>query len=170
MDAHQQLSNQLKEEEGFQSKPYVDPISGKWHIGYGFNIEGRVLTSKEQEVLFKRNLPLFPKLMQIVEYWKENPINESQASYLLDQSIKIATHDAKVVYGKDWDNLNENRKTVILDLLYNLGLPVYLTFKKHIAAVKNEDWKEASYQIIHSRAYTQEPKRYQELADKIVKG
>ena len=170
MNAHEQLLSELKGEEGFQSKPYIDKISGKWHIGYGFNIEGRVLNSREQEVLFKRNLPLYPSILQIVNYWKENPVNESQATYLLEQSVKIADTDAKTVYGKEWDALNENRKVVILDLLYNLGLPVYLKFKKHIAAIKDQDWKEAAHQLINSRAYTQEPKRYQKLAEKLERG
>ena len=156
----------LKIEEGFRESVYTD-VTNNPTIGYGFAIGMRQLTRIEHDKVFGEDQPYPMSVTQELSYWRKNPMTESIASYLLERAIHIAESDAKQVYGNQWNDFPDNIKVAVLDLLYNLGLPKYTKFKKHIAALKCGSWEEAARQIENSLAARQAPNRYKSIADRI---
>ena len=161
-----EIIKDLKVEEGFRSKPYKD-TQGKWTVGFGRNLTGRALTVEEHTLLFPESdgYPLSINTMVIL--LKQRPMTVEQALILLKNDLEICKKDAITVYGDRWLSFPRDIKVSVLDLLFNLGLPRYLGFKKHIKALELGDYDEAAHQILNSRAYKQLPKRYQIIADRI---
>lgn len=50
-----------------------------------------------------------------------------------------------------YEALTDNRKLVVLDMLFNLGQPRFEKFQRMIAAIEAADWREASEQMLTSR-------------------
>ena len=110
---------------------------GKLTIGYGHNLE-------------------------------DNGLTKSACEYILFEDIKEAKRNLYSVFTKDFfDDLNDKQKIALIDMMFNLGLSKFLTFKKFIKAIKERDWDKASYEIIHSKAYEQNKKRYKKLSEQI---
>ena len=52
----------------------------------------------------------------------------------------------------EWfDSLPKKAKIVLMDMLYNLGLPTLKKFKKTLGYIKDGDWKDASLEMLDSR-------------------
>ena len=100
---------------------------------------------------------------------EDNGISLSCAEYILIEDIEEAKRNLYEVFTKDFfDDLCDKRKIALIDMMFNLGLSKFLTFKKFIQAVKTENWNRASVEMIHSKAYTQAKRRYQLLAEQIL--
>ena len=111
---------------------------GKLTIGYGHNLE-------------------------------DNGLSQSVCEYILIEDIEEAKKNLYAVFTKDFFNtLNDDQKIALIDMMFNLGLSRFLTFKKFILAVKQRNFDRASVEIIHSKAYTQAKRRYQLLAEQIL--
>ena len=111
---------------------------GKLTIGYGHNLE-------------------------------DNGLSQSVCEYILIEDIEEAKKNLYAVFTKDFfDDLNDKQKIALIDMMFNLGLSRFLTFKKFILAVKQRNFDRASVEIIHSKAYTQAKRRYQLLAEQIL--
>ena len=112
--------------------------AGKLTIGYGHNLE-------------------------------DNGLSQSVCEYILIEDIEEAKKNLYAVFTKDFfDDLNDKQKIALIDMMFNLGLSRFLTFKKFILAVKQQNSERASVEIIHSKAYTQAKRRYQLLAEQIL--
>ena len=86
----------------------------------------------------------------------DNGISEYEATILLDSDISDALTDLRKVFTHDeFETLSFNRKMVLTDLVFNLGYPKFIKFKKMIQAVKDKDWKEAARQLKDSNYYKQ---------------
>ena len=111
---------------------------GKLTIGYGHNLE-------------------------------DNGLSQSVCEYILIEDIEEAKKNLYAVFTKDFfDDLNDKQKIALIDMMFNLGLSRFLTFKKFILAVKQRNFDRASVETIHSKAYTQAKRRYQLLAEQIL--
>lgn len=111
--------------------------AGKLTIGYGHNLE-------------------------------DNGLTKSACEYILFEDIKEAKRNLYSVFTKDFfDTLKDNQKIALIDMMFNLGFSKFLTFKKFIKAVKERNWENASYEIIHSKAYEKNKKRYKKLSEQI---
>ena len=65
----------------------------------------------------------------------------------------------------DWFNrLNDDRKVVLIDMAYNLGLLNFLEFKRMIGALQIEDYETAASEMLNSNWATQVKGRAEELA------
>ena len=62
------------------------------------------------------------------------------------------------------------RKAVLLDLLFNLGLPRLLMFKRFLAAVRAGEWAKAEYELVESKWHKQVGVRAEELEQMIFSG
>ncbi len=83
-------------------------------------------------------------------------ITGTEAVFLLRNDIDNAYWDVMDVFGRDvFDGLGEVRQGVLINMLFNLGRPRFLTFVKMIAAVKKDDFEEAARQMKDSRWYRQ---------------
>ena len=91
-------------------------------------------------------------------------ISEDEALYLLNNDIKKAKEDVKKVFGEMFYELDSIRQAVLIDMMFNLGLPRFLTFRKFIQAVKEKDFKKASIEMLNSRWATQVKKRAERLS------
>ena len=112
---------------------------GKLTIGYGHNLE-------------------------------DNGLTKTACEYILFEDIKEAKRNLYAVFTKDFfDDLKDKQKIALIDMMFNLGLSRFLTFKKFILAVKNKDFIKASAEIINSRAYQQNKRRYKKLSEQIKK-
>lgn len=76
-------------------------------------------------------------------------ISEEEALYLLRNDIESA---AKSLQNYAWYNtLDDIRKCVIIELVFNMGLRNLLGFTKTIALITKKDFKEASIELLNSQ-------------------
>lgn len=112
--------------------------AGKLTIGYGHNLE-------------------------------DNGLSQSVCEYILIDDIEEAKRNLYAIFTKDFfDTLKDNQKIALIDMMFNLGLSKFLTFKKFIKAVKERNWDKSSVEMIHSKAYIQAKRRYQLLSEQIL--
>lgn len=82
-----------------------------------------------------------------------NPFPESIASKLLDHGIGETMRDCS---RHDWYyELNDNRRQVIINMAFNLGITRLCGFKNMIKAIYAHDWDEAANQMQDSNWYNQ---------------
>jgi len=142
------VTNYIKHWEGLRLKLYRCP-TGKLTIGYGRNIQNNPLTKDEYEMLF----PDFTWLEAAVELYG-NGITEAGASKLLKDYLITQSRDLVINYG--WFRiLNNERKIVVLDMIYNLGFAGFMGFRKMLKALKRSDYEKAGDEIRNSKYYIQ---------------
>lgn len=93
-------------------------------------------------------------------------ITETQCADWLIDDIAIAIIDCKVIF-TNWDDYNSEVQEVLVNMLFNLGRTNFLTFKKFILAVYQEDWMTASKEGLDSRWAKQVGKRAQRLMQRL---
>jgi lysozyme len=120
----------VKKNEGLRLKPYLC-TSGKWTIGYGHNLE--------------------------------EGISEYVAEAILDEDIRTAIEDVLDIFSNDKDEfqliLSGNRYIALVDMMFNLGKPRFLTFKRMIQAIKEKNWDKAANELLDSKYATQVKQR-----------
>ena len=92
-------------------------------------------------------------------------ITKDEALYLLTNRINNFTAWATANLAPVWGTLSEIRQRVIVNMLYQVGVATYRSFKLFNAALASGNFDEAANQIINSEAYQEAPKRWQWLAD-----
>ena len=99
---------------------------------------------------------------------EDNGLSKTACEFILFEDIDEAKKNLYAVFTrKFFENLSNNQKIALIDMMFNLGLSRFLTFKKFILAVKNKDFIKASAEIINSRAYQQNKSRYKKLSEQI---
>lgn len=125
----------IKEAEGFSANPYVCP-AGYLSIGYGLNLEA--------DARYK-NMPIEEK--------KKLTITEKQAS---DEVKNKVCSIEKSIRNYTWfQNCNGIRQAVLIDMVYNMGLTKFLTFKKMLQALRGRDYNLACIEMQDSLWYDQ---------------
>lgn len=89
-------------------------------------------------------------------------ITELEAEYLLMNDLQRAENDAKKLPG--FDNCSQVRRDVLIEMVFNLGLPRVLGFRKMLAAVSNGDYTEAARQMLDSKWHKDVGNRADRLA------
>ena len=93
---------------------------------------------------------------------KDVGISPVEAEFLQRNSIRVAITEAKSF---PWfDDLSELRRAVIVDMLYNIGLPRFKSFKKMILAVINKDYRRTALEMLDSKWAKQVGDRADKLA------
>ena len=139
-----ELKDQLIIDEGVKYESYLDHLSLKT-CGIGH-------LCREDEPEY--DLPLRAKG------------SEERVTELFEQDIQTVIQDCKKIYD-DWDKLPETVKQIIANMMFNLGRPRYSKFRKHIQAVMDGNWIEASKQMTDSRWYRQVPNRAKRLVERM---
>lgn len=99
---------------------------------------------------------------------EDNGLSKTACEFILFEDIDEAKKNLYAVFTrKFFENLSNNQKIALIDMMFNLGLSRFLTFKKFILAVKNKDFIKASAEIINSKAYQQNKFRYKKLSEQI---
>lgn len=131
----------IKQHEGLRLEPYMCP-AGKLTIGYGRNLE-------------------------------DNGISKEAAEFLLDEDLQIAENEIKILCirnGVDYNNLDEVRQAVLLDMIFNLGMARLGYFKKMFRALSEGDYYKASAEMLDSLWAAQVKSRAIKLAQMMKDG
>jgi lysozyme len=98
-------------------------------------------------------------------------IYKEEASELLENDISDARLDIMDIFGLEfWRSLSENRNHALTDLMFNLGKPKFLTFKKMIQAIKDEDWDRAADELLESKYANQVGQRAIDNSERLRHG
>ena len=95
-------------------------------------------------------------------------ITEAEAMLLLSNDIGDALADAKKFAW--FGQLDSARQDVIVDMIFNLGLPRFSGFRKMIAALEHGNYPEAADQMLDSKWARQVGLRASELSQMIRTG
>lgn len=131
---------QLILHEGLRERAYLD-TEGNWTIGVGYNLTGRGWDSLEL-TLGRRVRPENGK-------YQDARITADEARKMLRVDIERVEKVVRT-YFPGYDQLNEVRQRVCVDMSFNMGFKV-LGFKKAIAAIKNQDWSAAAKELYRSK-------------------
>ena len=93
-------------------------------------------------------------------------ISEDRVTELFEQDVQSVIIDCKKVYD-DWDNLPEEVKQIVANMMFNLGRPRYSKFRKHIQAVMDGNWQESANQMRDSRWHRQVTNRAERLCKRM---
>ncbi len=79
-------------------------------------------------------------------------LSKDEAYYLAKNDINRCVAELIDIFGSElFEKLSDVRQEVLIDMIFNLGKPNFLKFKKLILAVKDLDFKEASFQMENSK-------------------
>ena len=80
----------------------------------------------------------------------DNGISRQVAELLLKEDIAIAQNALKEIFD-NFEELPISVQNALTDMMFNMGEPRFLGFKKMIAAIKQGDFKEAARQAKDSK-------------------
>ena len=134
-------------EEGFRAKPYYcsenfPTIGIGRRIGDKFGALPNITTTIEKE-------------KNILSDW-------------IERQEKIVL--AHVTLGGAWLSCNDERRAILLSMIYQLGLNGTANFKKCIAAISASDWGEAEKHMLDSKAARQTPNRFNRQSKVMLTG
>ena len=100
---------------------------------------------------------------------EERGLSDDEIDYILNNDVNIATDE--LVRTFDWyADLDEVRQRVVVDMVFNLGMPRFKQFQKMIQALDEGNYKEASIQMMDSRWASQVGQRSERLRDMMETG
>lgn len=94
-------------------------------------------------------------------------INLTEAEMMLENDIRRTT--LELMTFSWYSSLDAVRRAALVDMLYNLGMPRFMGFKKMLAALDAGDYEETAVQMLDSKWATQVGSRATELAEMIRK-
>lgn len=96
------------------------------------------------------------------------PLSRCEAEYLLSNDVNVAKVKAeRLTYFND---LNDARKEVVINMIFNLGYNGYKKFKKMEAAIIAEDYNMASMEMMDSKWASQVGARARRLSIRMRTG
>lgn len=134
---YQSVKDRIKKHEGFRNTVYSDSL-GKATIGYG-----HLLTEDDD----------FEEGIQYDKSLLEN---------LFDKDFNRAVYNAQLLL-ESIDVCNTARE-VIIEMVFQLGLVVYLNLKM-FEALRNKDYNKAADEMLNSAWYRQTPSRCEDLSN-----
>jgi len=100
---------------------------------------------------------------------EERGLSDDEIDYILNNDVNIATDELVATF--DWyADVDPIRQRVVIDMVFNLGMPRFKQFKNMIAAIEAGDWMEASNQMMDSRWAEQVGLRASRLAEMMETG
>jgi lysozyme len=148
-----ELLKSVSDNEGFKNQPYIDVLVAKAPEQHG-------IPSDEFAIIEKH----FNKLKVTIGIGLTNITKE--------EALKVTEMRLKAIRKQIIDNYPHIKNNDVLDILtelsFQLGFRGMMGFKKMLNAIKHEDYKEASKQMIDSKWYSQTPNRAKRLSDKMA--
>ena len=136
---YEELKSEIKEHEGYRDTVYLDSLS-KRTVGFGH--------------------------LCVEDHWEDGKqYDKEYLEEIFKKDFNIALTDAnKILEGKP---VNHIAREVIIELVFNIGMPRTKKFVKCLAALDNEDYNEAGNQILDSLYAKQVPARAGKLSGKM---
>lgn len=98
-------------------------------------------------------------------------ISEEEAKYLLINDISDFEGEVREQLAEHlWENLNDARKNVLVNMAFNMGTVNLFKFKNMMKALKQGDWETAGKEMLNSRWAKQVGLRAQELSTQMISG
>jgi len=95
---------------------------------------------------------------------EDNGISTDEAIYILKNDIKRCESELREIFDH-FDLFDENKKTSLIDIIFQLGKPSFLKFKKMIRAIKKGDWQESVRELKDSRLCREVPSRCEDNSE-----
>lgn len=99
---------------------------------------------------------------------EDNGISEAEALHMLNNDVEDVLTDASRFWW--FGELNDVRQEVVLNMLFNMGLPTFKQFQNMIGAIEEQNWNRAAQEMLNSRWAKQVGVRAIELSDAMRKG
>lgn len=96
-------------------------------------------------------------------------LSDDEIAFLLNNDITIAITDLDRVTPW-WRGETETRQRAMANLMFNLGAPTFLTFRRFLSAMQRADYEAAAAELLDSRWADQVGSRAHRIADLIRKG
>ena len=96
-------------------------------------------------------------------------ITQEEAEYLLRNDIAIARKELDE-RATGWKRLSPARQDVLVELVYNMGMPRLSTFMRFWEAMRDQDYDKAAAELLDSKWAKQVGQRAKTLAEKMRKG
>ena len=139
------LRAQLVIDEGQVNKIYLD------HLGYPTFGIGHLITDND------------PEEGMGVGY----PVSEDRVIEAFEKDVQNVIGDCEKLHYPHWEEYPEEVKQVIANMMFNMGYTRLNKFKKHNAALQEENWKEAAIEGRDSRWYNQVTNRAERLMSRL---
>lgn len=168
---HDIVTQFLIRDESIRKTPYLDS-RGNPTIGVGRNLNGLGVSIEElhaimetvdyQHILKHARIHdgrLYCQTLEIANRIFSEPITNEAIELLLQDDIERVETELKPIF-PNYEQIDPVRQAVIVDMLFNLGLPTFKEFKNFIAAVNRSDWNAAATEMLNSLAAHQDVVRY----------
>ena len=96
----------------------------------------------------------------------EKPLTDDVLELLLKHDVEDAITQARRVLPY-FDSLDENRQEVVVEMVFNLGLNGFKSFKKMLRALRRRDYATAAMEMLDSRWHEQVGERAEVLAERM---
>ena len=93
-------------------------------------------------------------------------VSKERCDYVFNEDVKTVIADCYKLYS-DFDDLPEEVKRIIANMMFNMGRPRLSKFKGMKRGVDARDWNAAADEMVDSRWYRQVTKRAQRLVDRM---
>lgn len=140
--------------EGIRLQPYRCS-RGYLTIGVGRNLETNPLSREEIKVLGRRDL--------------SSGITRQEAFFLLRGDIRRTLENCRKNI-PFFDNLDDERQYVLVDMAFNLGINGLLKFKKMLTFIGVGNYRQAAAELLSSRYASQVHIRAERLAQTLQNG
>ena len=140
----EKLRKQLEIDEGVKYEIYLD------HLGYPtFGIGHLVIPSDK-------------------EYREDvgTRVSEERVRECFDKDVESVLRDCTLLY-KDFDELPEEAKQIIANMMFNMGYTRLSKFKGMKKGVDARDWNKAADEMVDSRWYKQVTNRANRLVERM---
>ena len=140
------LQEELAEDEGCKYEIY------NAHLGYATFGIGHLVTDSD------------------LEYGQEigTKVSKERVDECFKTDIEITIEDCNILYS-NFNDIPEEAQLILANMMFNLGRPRLSKFLKLKAAVDDEDWMEASVQMMDSKWAKQVPNRAKRLCERMEK-
>lgn len=132
------LKKQIIANEGMRKTAYKDTLNN-WTIGVGHLIR-----------------------LPDEEYLLDKELTDMEVDQILTTDLNQAIDDARKFI--DAESINEEAFHVVVDMAFNLGLPKLMAFQNFQAALRENDYVKASFEMLDSLWAKQLPNRSKRLA------
>lgn len=86
---------------------------------------------------------------RLIDRRRGGGITHEEAMYLLDNDIDVTLSQCRQF--PFWWELSDNRRLVVADMVFNMGINTFKTFKKTLAHLTDGNYNEAADEMLNSR-------------------
>lgn len=143
----------LTVDEGTRTEAYKD-TKGKTSVGIGFNMDDPLAVQKWKQAGIHVDFSLV--------YLGHAILEQTDIWNLLNVCIDGANTDLKKLFS-DYDTYPDYVKLALVNLMFNLGAPVFSGFHTFIGLIKRGDYAGAANDLNHTNLPKEEPNRVKRI-------